>query len=848
MLKKRAFSLVELSIVIVIIGLLVAGVVGSKHIMKKARVNSARSITASSPINSTLDNELWLDVALDDVAFGDGHGLENGDRITSWSDKSYNQDKPQIVVVGNGPKYSNSIASIPAILFESDSDSNHLQISDASFLNQTDYTFIITEQRVAQNSGINYLIGGNDDEDVFGLGYSSNGAIIQSHGEVASSDNSAAIENLDSYSNKPRVITFTHSASDGNRIYINGTLANEDLSATAHLTDITSLNIGKNYHGEIGEIAIFSRAIKQVEIQDIENYMADKFNAPNNRNVVTDCSNGIILNDGCDLSCAINVVNGLDSQILPSGSSSSYSCGSGYTGSTPVYSCVNGVLSPSPSATDCYDNGCDSGYLEQSNQCVLGCSVDSITGTSVSNTVVADGTNVTCDVAGFDGSLLGTCSSGVAISGTCNCETGYTGSNCDSCDTGYLENGELCEQGCVVQNITGTSNSNLTVASGVDVTCDMTGFDGSSLGVCSPGNVISGSCGCDTGYLGSDCATCDTDYSDNDNNGTCEQDCTFTSVSGIIDDTKVESGTTSVSCNDPSASSGNVTYTCNDGVLDNVVNNCVIDVCSGGDTIDDSSISGYTMHIYTSTTPATFQCSQSLTAQILVVAGGGGAGGTHQNYGSGGGGAGGLVYDSSFSVVADTSYTVVVGAGGSGGAKRTTGSNGSNSQFDSIVAIGGAGGTGATRNTTQTGGSGSGASSWSTAGNGTSGQGNRGGYSVSSGSSSNYRTGGGGGGAGEVGQNGGGSNDTNSYAGDGGDGLYYGSVFSNNYGENGWFAGGGSGGRGKTGPTSYGGNGGGGNLNGHAQSATGGGGGGPGADAVGKNGGSGIVIIKYANP
>jgi len=53
----RAFSLLEVSIVIVIIGVLIIGVIGSKHLVKKARLNAAIAITRSSPISGIPNNK-----------------------------------------------------------------------------------------------------------------------------------------------------------------------------------------------------------------------------------------------------------------------------------------------------------------------------------------------------------------------------------------------------------------------------------------------------------------------------------------------------------------------------------------------------------------------------------------------------------------------------------------------------------------------------------------------------------------------------------------------------------------------------------------------------------------------
>lgn len=278
---------------------------------------------------------------------------------------------------------------------------------------------------------------------------------------------------------------------------------------------------------------------------------------------------------------------------------------------------------------------------------------------------------------------------------------------------------------------------------------------------------------------------------------------------------------------------------------------------TGGDIYSDST---YYYHVFDAS--GTFTPTQSITADVLVVAGGGGAG---SRWG-GGGGAGGLLAFTSQSLTA-TGYTCTVGSGGAGGGGTTTGGIGSvggDSQFGSLTLVKGGGWglrwlSAQTLGAAGTGGSGGGATSTangstSSAGAATSGQGFAGG-----GSSANAAGGGGAGGAGNAGDA--------SKSGDGGVGSssYSSWGVATGIGQNVagtyYLAGGGGGGT----ASSYllggtGGLGGGGNGNfgtttnqpaGNGQTNTGGGGGGAGnngdsSSVYGGNGGSGVIIVRYA--
>jgi hypothetical protein len=257
----------------------------------------------------------------------------------------------------------------------------------------------------------------------------------------------------------------------------------------------------------------------------------------------------------------------------------------------------------------------------------------------------------------------------------------------------------------------------------------------------------------------------------------------------------------------------------------------------------------------------TYASGNFYAIDYLVVAGGGGGGGSERSNGFGGGGAGGgagglLV--STTSITSGSSYTIVVGAGGAGGVSRDggegsglPGANGGYSQIFDTITIGGGQGQGDENGTptASTGGSGGGrgGDSGTNAGSGTLGQGNGGGNNAG-------RCGGGGGGAttsggmaidgfsGGVGGNGIIWFDGSTYSTGGGGGG--GAAVTNNAAGGNASILGGIGSR-STGNSS-GGQPGGQATPGAANTGAGGGGAGAGYDQGGQNGGSGIVIIRYA--
>jgi hypothetical protein len=253
----------------------------------------------------------------------------------------------------------------------------------------------------------------------------------------------------------------------------------------------------------------------------------------------------------------------------------------------------------------------------------------------------------------------------------------------------------------------------------------------------------------------------------------------------------------------------------------------VTGVSATGGVITNYTLGGINYRAHTFTNSGTFTVTAGGSVDALIVAGGGGGGFDA----GGGGGAGGLIYSNGLSV-AVAAYSVTVGSGGLGQtaySQNATNYNGSNSVFLGMVTLGGGGGGGLTASpyvglVGASGGSGGGGAGYLNPGNpgaGTLGQGNDGG---AKGESGKNNTGSGGGGAGGVG----GTGITNSFIfAPGGLGIE-----SSISGASVTYA---TGGRG--GGDSWAGA-----TNGVANTGNGGDGAG---NASAKNGGSGIVIIRY---
>jgi prepilin-type N-terminal cleavage/methylation domain-containing protein len=122
--SRLAFSLLELSVVIVVIGIMTASFIFGSSAIAKSKLKSARSLTAGSPVNSISKLALWLE-STSKNSFSTSPSTfiapEEGEKIHIWYDRStqttINLDASQ-TITDNQPIYiSNAVNNLPALKF-----------------------------------------------------------------------------------------------------------------------------------------------------------------------------------------------------------------------------------------------------------------------------------------------------------------------------------------------------------------------------------------------------------------------------------------------------------------------------------------------------------------------------------------------------------------------------------------------------------------------------------------------------------------------------------------------------------------------------------------------------------
>lgn len=273
--NKFAFSLIELSIVILIIGILVAGVTQSSRLINQMRLMSARSITLSSPVPTIKNLIAWYE-SVGEKSFNEGE-MSSGSLLSNWFDSNIQSSSKingfQTVDV-NKPQYAiDDSTKLPVAKF---TNQDFFYLPDGTIpFNNTPYTIFFVSQTYAYCAC--GLLGSGD----YGVGQGANAFRYDGSTSIVNYwwgndiylTNSVTIQ-------KMTIHTFVYNLT--NRYgFTDGVLKASD-AATNRVSTANNNTIGKTFNTEfmngiIGEIIIFDRALNQEERKSIESYLGKKW-------------------------------------------------------------------------------------------------------------------------------------------------------------------------------------------------------------------------------------------------------------------------------------------------------------------------------------------------------------------------------------------------------------------------------------------------------------------------------------------------------------------------------------------------------------------------------------------
>lgn len=294
--KKCGFSLVELSIVILVIGVLVVGITKGKRIISQSKLTSAQSLTRSSGVSSMDGLVLWLDATNENnlktstfatIATTSYGNIKDGNLISAWRGSNPSiTGHLQLTAPSDAyrPLYLISgMNGLPALKFDGTDQLSNNQFQAPISPGDPSYTFIVVWKEDIVSSGM--ILSQRSDTSYQGAEIYTTSNHLLFYGEPSSVNViSNAIKvgvpyitilqvNNDNVQN----ITYFHNS---NTSY-SGTSSNSSLLNISNKYFIVGARIySSNTNSSkvtISEVLAFNRNLTRSEIQSINSYLSQKY-------------------------------------------------------------------------------------------------------------------------------------------------------------------------------------------------------------------------------------------------------------------------------------------------------------------------------------------------------------------------------------------------------------------------------------------------------------------------------------------------------------------------------------------------------------------------------------------
>ena len=292
MKKNSAFSLIEISIVILVIGILIVGITQSTRLVKESGLMSARSLTQSSPVTGIKDLMSWHETSLK-TSF-DSDAQIDGSTIATWYDNGKQSTTQNSAIQGTislRPLFKEYVfdGAIPAVRFDGSND--YLYISREISEDFTIIAVFKTTGGVISTAPDWFEGTGIVDAEAyatvndFGLTIQKSGRILAGTGNP----DTTIYHNGKYNDGRAHMVFFTRTKSNGTiKLYADGgktALASSSSATTSALTAPTRITIGSlqtlrdGYYlgGDVAEIIIYSRALNTEERESIATYLSKKY-------------------------------------------------------------------------------------------------------------------------------------------------------------------------------------------------------------------------------------------------------------------------------------------------------------------------------------------------------------------------------------------------------------------------------------------------------------------------------------------------------------------------------------------------------------------------------------------
>lgn len=281
--NQKGFSLIEISVVILIIGILIAGISQASDMIDESNLKGARSASKGSRVSRTRDLVLWLDATADGTVLNSANKqVADNENVAQWKDSNPNSTDG-FGLTGVAPQYApqynaNKTSGLPSIYF---SGTSYLKLSNKFDYSAGEYTIYLIYQPSVLSSSV--IMEKRSTTQTGAYPYKLELDFANSAYKLSDSNGSISSDKKPS-AGKTNLIRLSRSASGVLTISVDDVSASGIASATS-VVNSSELMIGalngtttaNHINGRIGELIIFDRDLNPVEKSDIEKYLYKKW-------------------------------------------------------------------------------------------------------------------------------------------------------------------------------------------------------------------------------------------------------------------------------------------------------------------------------------------------------------------------------------------------------------------------------------------------------------------------------------------------------------------------------------------------------------------------------------------
>lgn len=279
---KKAYTMIELSIVLIIAGLLVATVlVGGSALVRSARVSNARSATSDSPVPITDGLIAWYECSIPD-SFISTEIVANSSNLSTWYDRSplslpLKKNALTTTASTNVTYKFDGMNKAPSIVFSGSGKLSIANFYQGSFAQAT----IFVTFNPTSTSGTTTLLDSGPSNSTYSISISST-AITLNAGTAATTSSSGNPASIGTNKNYIIAAYFNNSSS---KVYLNDTsnVTGNGSALNAGSNIMNGLTVGANnagssgFNGQISEVIIFNRLLNVAERKAVMQYLAKKY-------------------------------------------------------------------------------------------------------------------------------------------------------------------------------------------------------------------------------------------------------------------------------------------------------------------------------------------------------------------------------------------------------------------------------------------------------------------------------------------------------------------------------------------------------------------------------------------